>query len=97
MTVIAILLNCLSALLLILYGEADFNRLKNHGPYQVGYKEFRTAKLDNEVSVYYPISKAEYSAKIATQNTKWLRHGDKTLLGIAKAMGEYGSEKHGSV
>jgi hypothetical protein len=66
--VIGLLLNSFSTLLLILYGEVNFKRLKNHGPYQVGYKEFRSAKFDNPVSVFYPISKQHYNEKIGTSN-----------------------------
>ena len=70
---------------MIAYGEVDFSRLNCVGPYQVGYKEFRTEKQDIPVSVFYPINKAHYKEAIKTNNTKWLRDGDKTLLGLAKA------------
>jgi hypothetical protein len=46
---------------MVSFGETDFSRLKLNGNYEVGFKEFRTAKYDNEVSVYYPIDK-EYHA-----------------------------------
>ena len=74
-----------SVVLMALYGETDFSKVILTGPYEVGYKEFRTRVLDNEVSVFYPISKAHHSEKIQDSNTLWLRHGHKTLLGIAKA------------
>jgi hypothetical protein len=48
----------------------------------------------NEVSVYYPMDKKEYNSKISRNNVKWLRHGDKTLLGIAKASVDYGKDEH---
>lgn len=83
-----------STLLLILFGEVNFNRSKAIGPYEVGYKEFKTTKYDNAVSVYYPINKDHYKRMISSRNVRWLRDGDKTLLGIAKASGEYGSDKH---
>ena len=34
---------------------------------------------------------------IKNNNTKWLRNGDNTLLGIAKAGGEYGKDNHPSI
>eukprot|EP00347_Sterkiella_histriomuscorum_P022751 403337292 len=95
--IIGLVLCSVSTLLLILYGEVNFNRLKVFGPYQVGFKEFRTKKFGNAVSVYYPMCKDLYKSKIGRHNTPWLRNGDRTLLGIAKASGEYGSDKHASV
>lgn len=82
-----------------LFGELDFKGLKLNGPYEVGFREFRTTEFDNEVSVYYPISKDEHRRHINEpgRNTEWLRNGDKTLLGIAKAAGGYaygGKGKH---
>ena len=71
--------------------------MKLRGPYQVGYREFRTDKLGNEVSVFYPVDKSDYTRHIRkswNHNTLWLRHGDNTLLGLAKASVEYGREDH---
>jgi hypothetical protein len=34
---------------------------------------------------------------IGKNNTRWLRDGDKTLEGIARAGGSYGKEEHPSV
>ena len=76
----------LSAALMLAYGEADFARFKVTGPYQVGYKEFRTSELDHEVSVYYPISKECYDEKIKDSNIDWLRHGNDTLIGLAHVL-----------
>jgi hypothetical protein len=83
--------------LLILFGDSDFSRLKLRGPYQVGYREFRMEKFGNEVSVYYPVDKPEYSMymqKSLSNNTFWLRHGDHTLLGISKATAPIGRKNH---
>jgi hypothetical protein len=89
------MLLCLgSVTILILFGETDFSRLKMTGPYEVGYKEFRTTKLDNEVSVFYPINRKYHAANIGRRNTRWLRHGDKTLLGLVRASVPYGNENH---
>ena len=94
LTAICLLITIVSIVLLILFGEFDFQRLKMEGPYQVGYKEFRTSRLDTEVSVFYPISKVHYAKMIKKNNSVWLRHGDKTLRGIAKASVPYGIENH---
>lgn len=80
----------------------NFKRIKLNGPYEVGFKEFRTEKFGNMVSVFYPITKEEHSDDIGKpgRNTEFLRHGDKTLLGIAKAAGGYaygGKGKHVSL
>lgn len=92
---IADLLMLASFVCMLIFGEADLSFLKMAGPYEVGYKEFRTSALDNEVSVYYPIQRDVYRQIMKTQkgaNTKWLRHGDKTLEGIARASVPYGQE-----
>lgn len=94
---------CLTSLSITYYfGEVNFKRIKLNGPYEVGFKEFRSEKLGNMVSVFYPISKEEYAKHIDEpgRNTEFLRHGDKTLLGIAKAAGGYaygGKGKHVSL
>ena len=87
----------LSIVLLLVFGDSDFSRMKLRGPYQVGYKEFRTDNLGNEVSVFYPVDKPEYKRhmrKSWSNNTQWLRHGDHTLLGLAKASVAFGREDH---
>lgn len=83
-----------SLVLMILFGETDFNRLKMTGPYEVGYKDIRSTKLDNEVSVFYPINRGSQKRMIRNHNFPWFCHGDKTLRGIAKASVPYGSEYH---
>lgn len=94
---IGVLLTLFSTILLVLFGETDFMKMVNHGPYQVGFKEFRTQKYDNAISVFYPISKDHHKAMISLNDTKWLRDGDKTLEGIARASSKYGSEDHPSL
>jgi hypothetical protein len=49
---------------MITFGETDFQKLKMTGPYEVGYREFRTKKYGNEVSVFYPMERSEYKTKI---------------------------------
>jgi hypothetical protein len=65
----------------------------------VGHREFRTRINGNMVSVYYPMDRDEYKRNINKKgnNSKWLRYGDKTLLGFAKAVPNHGTEKHPSV
>ena len=67
--VINLLTTILSTIILILQGECDFSRLKIAGPYQVGYREFRTRIYDNEVSIFYPIDKGCYKRLIKKRNT----------------------------
>jgi hypothetical protein len=55
MDVIGVLTSCLSITITVLFGEVNFKRIRLNGPYQVGFKEFRTSKYDNMVSVFYPI------------------------------------------
>lgn len=92
LSTIGLTLLCLTAL--VLFGETDFNKLILNGPYEVGFKEFRTDKYDNEVSVYYPVDKAYHAKHIGKRNTLWTRHGDETLQGLARASGRqsYGGQ-----
>mmetsp|Transcript_45492 Transcript_45492/g.33260 ORF Transcript_45492/g.33260 Transcript_45492/m.33260 type:complete len:233 (-) Transcript_45492:623-1321(-) len=81
----------------VAFGKCDFEwmRRAEMGAYGVGYKEFRTATAQNMVSVYYPISKDEYAAKLHTKyNVSWLRYGRKSLEGIARGSADYGKENH---
>jgi Platelet-activating factor acetylhydrolase, isoform II len=80
-------LTMLSTLIVIIFGETDFSRLRPNGPYQVGFREFRSHVHDNEVSVYYPISKEHHRKHINERNTLWARHGEETLQGLARASG----------
>lgn len=43
------------------FGEINFAKLTLNGNYEVGFKEFRTSKFDNEVSVFYPIEKKHHA------------------------------------
>lgn len=52
--------NAISTFIMIVKGECDFSRFPITGPYQVGFKEFRTYFYDNEVSVFYPIDRDSY-------------------------------------
>lgn len=87
----------ISTLALILFGEVSFEKLKMTGPYQVGFREFKTDDLNNAVSVFYPMDREIYDQQIKLNNTPWLRNGSKTLLGIAKAGHDYGTEDHPSM
>ena len=65
------------------------------GPYQVGHSEYFTSKGGNAVSVYYPMDKSEYKRTITKRgrNTKWLRWGKSSLLGISHAAGDFDKKK----
>mmetsp|Transcript_38208 Transcript_38208/g.58272 ORF Transcript_38208/g.58272 Transcript_38208/m.58272 type:complete len:168 (-) Transcript_38208:97-600(-) len=49
-----------SLLLKVYYGEADFSRVKRVGVYKSGFKEFFFGEKRQGVSVYYPMTKADY-------------------------------------
>jgi hypothetical protein len=90
-----ILLPVLSFLLTILFGDLSFRKLKLSGMYQtIGFKEFRlkSGGHSNEVSAFYP----SVTPLTEANNALWLRHGSKTLLGIARASGgnAYGSKNN---
>ena len=55
MDVLGIITCFLSMTISYLFGEVNFKRIRLNGPYQVGFKEFRTTKYDTLVSVFYPI------------------------------------------
>ena len=93
LVIIGSALTSLSVLLLVMFGEVDFRRLKNYGPYQVGFKEFRTRQFDNAVSVFYPVNKEYFKEVISKQNTPWLRNGDKTMEAYAKSLAPNGDVK----
>lgn len=88
LNILNLIFTTLSILAVVFFGECNFKRLKLIGPYQVGYREFRSAKHGNEVSVYYPMDKQRYEEQITSRNVKWLRHGQKTLQGLAMASGK---------
>jgi len=83
-----------ASVITIVKGEADFSRFPINGPYQVGYREFRTTIHDNEVSVFYPIEREYYREHIKRRNTLQQRHGDNTIRGLARASVDYGREDH---
>ena len=49
-----------SVMCLVWFGESDLSRLQMTGPFEVGHREFRSSKLGNEVSVFYPVDKEHY-------------------------------------
>ncbi len=93
-SIISLVLLGISIGLLVAFGDSDFSRMSLKGPYQVGYRDHRASKLGSEVSIYYPVDRDEYDRVIRKRNTLWLRHGDHTLLGLAKASVPYGQEDH---
>ncbi len=95
-SIISLIFLSLSIGLILAFGDSDFTRMHLRGPYQVGHRDYRTSKLGSEVSIYYPVDQDEYRRVIgrAGGNTLWLRHGDHTLLGLAKATMPYGREDH---
>ena len=91
--IIGLVATVFSIMLVYCFGESDLERLKVTGPFEVGHREFRGSKFGSEISVYYPVERAHYRREISTtRNASWLRHGDKTLLGLVKASVPYGRE-----
>jgi hypothetical protein len=91
--IIATVLLMGSVTLTFLFGESNLERLKVTGPFEVGHREFRSTKLGSEISVYYPVDRTHFKRHFTRKrNTSWLRHGDKTLLGLVKASVPYGRE-----
>lgn len=86
--IVALGMFILSLTLVFFFGEADFSRLHPTGPYQAGFKEFSTSHRKNEVSVFYPITRRHFTDSIQLRNTPWLRHGDHTIQGLARASGK---------
>lgn len=97
----AIGLVAVTVLLAWLYGDTNLDRVRVTGPYEVGHREFRSGTLGSEVSVFYPVDRDHYReamrASKGKRNSMWLRHGEKTLLGIVKATRPYGQEKAPSI
>jgi hypothetical protein len=46
------------------------------------------------LSVWYPMDHETYYKQIADNNSKWLRHGVESRVGIAKATADWGSDDH---
>ncbi len=93
-SIISLVFLVISIGLLVAFGDSDFSRMSLKGPYQVGYRDLRTSNYGSEVSIYYPVDRDEYYRVIRMSNTLYLRHGDHTLLGIARASVPYGREDH---
>jgi len=96
----ALIVYCVFLLIPILanlvYGEANFNRLKMTGPYQVGHKDIFTGEQGVEVSVFYPMDRDEYEKTIKEKgrNTYMFRHGYTSRLGVARATSSWDTEDH---
>ena len=48
----------------IIFGEANFDRVKLTGPFEVGHKEIFCKKDGSTLSVWYPMDKDEYKETI---------------------------------
>ena len=80
----------------IIFGENNLNWIKMTGPYEVGYREFHTKADGLIVSVWYPMDREEYAARIDEigRNPKWLRYGYESREGVARAMAAWGTEDY---
>ena len=87
----------LGILVTILFGEANFERLKLTGPFEVGHKDIHISHTGNAISVFYPMDPeihAQIMKKEPERNTKWMRYGYNTRLGGARATAPWGSDTH---
>lgn len=98
-SIIALVIYCsfltFSILASFIFGEANFNRLKMVGEYQVGHKDYFT-RDGISVSIFYPMDRGEYDKTINLpgKNSYWFRHGFKSRLGLTKATAEWEKENH---
>lgn len=88
----------LTAIILsLIWGEANFDRVKLTGPFQVGHQDYMCKKNGIYVSVYYPMDKDEHRRSLTRQtNAFWFRYGYKSRLGLTKATASWGTEDHPS-
>ena len=87
----------LGILTTIIYGEANFDKLKLTGPFEVGHKDIHINGTGNAISVFYPMDKDVYRRIMEQEphrNTKWMRYGYNTRLGGARSTAPWGSETH---
>ena len=80
----------------IIFGEANFDRVKMTGPFQVGHKEIFSKKDGATLSVWYPMDIDEYKSTIqlSGRNTYYFRYGYTSRKGLAKATSSWGTEDH---
>jgi len=63
-------------ILTLIWGEANFDRVKMTGPFQVGHLDYMCKKTGIYVSVWYPMDQDEYDRTISRRNnTFWFRYG----------------------
>lgn len=93
--VVLIIYSIILAMLILnimIYGDANFKGLKLVGDFQVGHQDFHTSKSGITCSVYYPMDKDVYNKTISRKrNSRWLRHGNKSLRGLTLATADIGS------
>ena len=80
----------------LIFGEANFDRTKMTGPFEVGHKDIFCRKDGTTISVWYPMDREEYDKTINEKgrNTYYMRYGYTSRLGIAKATSSWGTEDH---
>lgn len=84
-------------ILTLIWGEANFDRVKLSGPFQVGHQDYMCKKQGIFVSVWYPMDKEEhYNTLTSKTNSYWFRYGYKSRLGLTKATSSWGTEDHPS-
>lgn len=98
-SLVTCLLLLLSIICILHLGHSDLSHVGlGDAPYLVGHRDIRSETLRQEISVYYPVDRNEENENLLHRNESlWLRKGNKTLTGIARASVPYGREDHPSV
>ena len=86
-----------SILASFIFAEANFDKLKLIGSYQVGHKDYYT-RDGISMSIFYPMDLEEYEKMINLEgkNSYWFRYGYQSRLGLTKATADWGKEDHPS-
>jgi hypothetical protein len=100
-SVVALAIYCtflgISIILTLLYGQADFSKVRDlidHAPYQVAHRDIYSSKDNRSLSAWYPMDKEEYNKTIGSNNSDWLRYGELSREGVARATADWGTDNH---
>ena len=98
-SLVTCLLLLVSIILHLHLGHSDLSHVTlSDAPYLVGHREIRSVTLSQEISVYYPVDRNPENERLLRRNESlWLRKGDKTLKGMARASVPYGREDHPNI
>jgi len=66
------------------FGEGDYSKFKPSGKFRVGYKDFKTSELGNDVSVFYPAT----NDKSGVLGVPFLPFGAENIKGLNNVISE---------